>query len=84
MPIFEYSCGRCGERFEALLPRAEADRTVCPKCGATKVRRELSTFAPAVGGSRPSPVCAESGCPFPGGAAGAGGCAGGSCPFGPR
>ncbi len=79
MPLFEYSCEKCGERFEALVPRAEADRAVCPKCGSRRVRRELSTFA-AVGG-RSEFACASGTCP---GTGSLGSCATGTCPFSAR
>ncbi len=80
MPLFEYTCRACGERFEALLPRAEADRAVCPKCGARRAKRELSTFAAAVGG-KSEPACASGACGLAS-SGGFGGCSGGSCPFG--
>ena len=50
MPIFEYRCTACGGRFEALLPKADPVSPRCPRCGAARVERLLSTFA--VGRSR--------------------------------
>jgi putative FmdB family regulatory protein len=46
MPIYEYKCINCGERFELLksAPDGNAD-TNCPKCGDKDTQRILSTFA---------------------------------------
>ena len=32
MPIYDYACGRCAERFEELVFTA-ADAPACPRCG---------------------------------------------------
>ena len=49
MPIYEYECPGCGERFEQYCPVADSDNEVkCPKCGA-EPRRVFSPFN--VGGS---------------------------------
>lgn len=44
MPIYEFECGSCGERFEELSP-AGTERTRCPSCGAEGAERRLSKFA---------------------------------------
>lgn len=44
MPIYEFACMECEERFEELLRPSDADPT-CPACGGTRVRRRLSIFA---------------------------------------
>ncbi len=69
MPIFEYRCQGCGEKFEKLIRRqADADEMACPKCGATQLARELSTFAAhASTASIPEFRCPNGGvCPTPG------------------
>ncbi len=43
MPIYEFECGECGERFEDLVA-AGTETAVCPACGAAGARRLLSTF----------------------------------------
>jgi putative FmdB family regulatory protein len=45
MPIYEYRCRQCGERFEKLV-RATAEQTVviCPRCGSQEVKKEISLF----------------------------------------
>ena len=36
MPIFEYRCRECGEKFEAIVNSASS-RTVCKHCGSKKL-----------------------------------------------
>ncbi len=46
MPIYEYVCGECGERFERLLMSVSAqDEVVCPFCGSDQVERAVSCFS---------------------------------------
>ncbi|MEP0774398.1 MAG: zinc ribbon domain-containing protein [Acidobacteriota bacterium] len=50
MPLYEYRCVSCGERFEVLQRMgAGAEGVSCPSCGAGGVERVHSTFASAVG-----------------------------------
>ncbi|MFO7997091.1 MAG: zinc ribbon domain-containing protein [Dehalococcoidia bacterium] len=52
MPIYEYECLKCGERFELRRSMSESDReTKCPRCGTENPRRVLSAFATTSGGS---------------------------------
>jgi len=66
MPVYEYLCLPCDERFERYVQRFN-DAVECPKCRATAVERQLSTFA-VTGSSSSSP-----------GAAAGGSCCGGGC-----
>jgi len=43
MPIYEFECGECGERFEELVA-AGTERADCPSCGAAGGRRRFSRF----------------------------------------
>ncbi len=46
MPIFEYLCDDCGNKFEKLVRRsAEADGVECPSCGRDHVTTQVSSFA---------------------------------------
>ena len=46
MPIYEFECEGCGERFEELVA-SEAPRRACPECGVGPGRRRLlSTVSP--------------------------------------
>jgi putative FmdB family regulatory protein len=49
MPIYEYRCPSCDERFEELV-RSSDPPVACPSCGTADVERLLSVFA-GVGGS---------------------------------
>jgi len=52
MPIYEYECLKCGERFELRRGMSDSDQDVkCPRCEAENPRRVLSTFATTSGGS---------------------------------
>ena len=70
MPIYEYNCGSCGERFEELKRMDDRQSASCPKCGAA-ADKELSSFA-AVTGS-----CCSSGSHCGSGSGSC--CSGGSC-----
>lgn len=53
MPIYEYRCDDCTDRFDLLVrSSADADKAECPRCHGKKVARLLSTFA--VGAAQPS------------------------------
>lgn len=52
MPLYEYICKECGQRFEKLVRMSDDPKAVrCPGC-AGAVERALSTFATAGGGQR--------------------------------
>jgi putative FmdB family regulatory protein len=50
MPIYEYRCPSCDERFEELVRNPDV-AVACPSCGDAQVERLLSAFA-GVGASR--------------------------------
>ena len=59
MPIYEYRCQECGEKFEKIVrsmnnPEPEIK---CPKCGGRKVEKFLSAFGIRISGSTGEPVC---------------------------
>jgi putative FmdB family regulatory protein len=68
MPLYEYRCHDCHERFEKYV-RAWGEAVDCPACASSAVDKLLSTFAFASAGGRGS-------APSPGGG---GGCCGGGC-----
>jgi len=46
MPIYEYECPSCGERFELRRSINDSDSEIrCPECGAENPRRVFSVFA---------------------------------------
>jgi putative FmdB family regulatory protein len=45
MPIYEYKCPSCGERFEAHRKITDSDSELkCHKCGKKQPQRIFSTF----------------------------------------
>jgi putative FmdB family regulatory protein len=69
MPIYEYVCDQCNERFEKIVINKQQE-IACPKCASKKATIQLSVFATAGGGSS-SPSGGFSG--------GGGSCCGGGC-----
>jgi putative FmdB family regulatory protein len=55
MPLFEYECLECGERFEALVVGAK--RPACPECGSEDLQKLLSTFGVGGGASTGAAPC---------------------------
>ena len=75
MPIYEFECRKCGDKFEQLIFRS--DETInCPKCESVEVQRVMSVCGFKSGGdkgaasSRVGSTTASSSCA---------GCSGGSC-----
>ena len=74
MPIYEYRCESCTEKFEVLTRFAERDATqVCPACESTRTRVLVSSFARVGGGDSLESMDLGSG------ESTGGGCCGGSC-----
>lgn len=69
MPIYEYACKECGEKFDALRSMKDADTPIeCKKCHSPNTRRLISScFAQGNGISASSSAHS------------CGGCQGGSC-----
>ena len=45
MPIYEFECDACGERFEVIQKFSDPQLDTCTKCGKGPVRRLLSSPA---------------------------------------
>ena len=45
MPLYEYECDACGERFERIQKFSDPPVEVCPNCGKKTVRKLLSSPA---------------------------------------
>lgn len=66
MPIFEYLCEDCGNKFEKLVRRPGLDQVLCPSCGQSHLEQQFSSFAAHSNGredfsdmpSCPSGMCA--------------------------
>jgi putative FmdB family regulatory protein len=69
MPVYEYTCIDCGNKFDILRSMKDADKpTQCLKCQSNHTRRMLSKVFSKIEGN--SVTSQSSGC---------GGCNGGSC-----
>ncbi|OGV67421.1 MAG: hypothetical protein A2283_10815 [Lentisphaerae bacterium RIFOXYA12_FULL_48_11] len=75
MPIYEYSCGKCGNQFEVLIRKRGDDPAKCPKCGAPKPIKQFSAFAVSAP-QQHNPVASCEGCCSAGT-----GCGTGTCPM---
>ena len=58
MPIYEYECAACRERFEALVYGSQ--RAACPSCGSLDLEKQFSAFAVVQRSAAVPP-----GCPMP-------------------
>jgi putative FmdB family regulatory protein len=51
MPIYEYVCQDCQQRFEALRSMADSDKAIpCEYCGSDQTQRAISVFFAQSGG----------------------------------
>jgi len=73
MPIYEYKCEKCGYKFDHLARTLSDIAKKCPKCGAKKPEKQISTFSASVAeggstscstGSCDSSTCSTGTCPF--------------------
>lgn len=71
MPIYEYVCDDCGERYERLVMNGKTKIT-CPKCASAKHTIQLSVFAAPSNGGKSAGDSSS-------GPIGGGGCCGGAC-----
>lgn len=44
MPIYEYVCNDCGDRYERIVMKQDAVIT-CPRCGSSRHTIQLSVFS---------------------------------------
>ena len=62
MPFYEYSCKKCGMKFDLMRRLVERDDPAsCPSCGAKNAHRELPRIHAGVRDAAPS--CDASSCP---------------------
>ena len=62
MPMYEFRCRDCGERFEELRSLSDPNEGIeCPSCSGGRVEKLFSTFAAATGGGGTSSGASGSG-----------------------
>ncbi len=59
MPLFEYVCKHCGQKFEELIMGSDPEAPKCPSCGSDEVERcisapSLRSSSTAFSGTMPS------------------------------
>ncbi|MGQ9627520.1 MAG: FmdB family zinc ribbon protein [Anaerolineae bacterium] len=55
MPIYEYRCLECGEKFEKLVLSNSSDSKVeCPACHSQRTEKVISLFSASLGRSASS------------------------------
>ncbi len=68
MPLYEYHCQDCGQKFEKLTRFSNRDEKVtCPSCGGSRTKRAISLFATRSGSSTAGSEVAASCAPAGGG-----------------
>lgn len=79
MPIFEYKCDDCGNKFEVLHKSSvNLEEVKCPKCESINYKKLLSSFSASTNSSSgfdSAPSCSSGTCGVPT----YGGCANGMC-----
>lgn len=61
MPIYEYRCEACGEKFEKWLRSMTATEDVCcPRCGSRRITKAVSLFGK--GGATSSAAASDASC----------------------
>jgi len=73
MPIYEYECCKCCEKFERLVFRSD-EAVNCPKCESDEVEKVMSVFGFKSGGDKGA-ASSRMGS----GASSCSGCSAGSC-----
>ena len=74
MPIYEYSCKKCGKQFEVLIRKRGDEPGKCPGCGARDIKKAFSTFGVSMGNGdlpahckhceSPDASCPSGACPY--------------------
>jgi len=71
MPVYEYQCQDCGQRFDMLRSMRDADEpAICKHCKSNQTRRAISAFFATSDGRSVTQTVSSGGCS---------GCSGGSC-----
>lgn len=51
MPIYAFACMDCGHQFDRLQKLSDPDPEVCPDCGASAIRRQVTSASFRLAGS---------------------------------
>lgn len=61
MPVYEYACKQCSQKFEVLL-RSSKTSVDCPHCHSEDLQRLLSPFNSASASAMTESFCPPEGC----------------------
>ena len=61
MPLYEFTCEKCGYTFSELRKMGDYDGVRCPECGSLDTRKLMSTFASSPPNSSGCSGCLPSG-----------------------
>lgn len=79
MPIFEYTCEKCGNEFEELVFDRD-ELPPCPKCHSVQTSKLMSACRSKVGSGAPGGESESGGASAPGTSSSpCAGCSGGDC-----
>ena len=62
MPIFDYLCNSCGQKFDVMIKNNEKDSVQCPQCQSKEVKQQLSIFSSANKSAAKAPMPSCAGC----------------------
>lgn len=51
MPIYDFRCKKCGQKFTVMTGMNERDKVTCPECKAGDVEQLISGCSVRTGGS---------------------------------
>lgn len=76
MPVYEYKCSECNNKFEVLHKSStQANEVTCPSCNSGQIKKLFSSFSSNVSSNPHSPAeCRLGQCQTP-----ASGCSTGLC-----
>jgi putative FmdB family regulatory protein len=72
MPLFEFACRECGNKFEYLTRAGQSP--ACPSCHSADLEKQLSVFAVNAGSASAAPIRATGPCGACGDPRGPGAC----------
>lgn len=53
MPIFEFECKACSNKFDLMIANKDKESVKCPQCGSKEIKQLLSLFATSSKASSP-------------------------------